>query len=500
MSLVLVVDVGTTNIKAGVVDPEGSLLSRASRNLEVRRPEKGAAEHDPEEVLGALYEIVRAVVDGYEDEIEVLGLTGYQHGFLPLDEEGEPLTGLITLMDERSKGVMDQLQNREDLAEIYQKTGCPPLFTYQLPKLLWFQKEKPELFARTRYFADIKSFLIRELTGDFVTEPGIASSSQLFNIHDLDWDDYLLDVAGINRDQLPELGSGEDLLNDFSPGVAEKLNLSRNVSVNLGIYDGGAMVLGLGGVASRHGVCNLGTTAMLRTYSNRAVLDDPEKRRLQTYSLFPGQWAIGGAINNAGVGLRWFRDNLQPNENYDDIIAGATDINPGSDGVFSLPYFTGERDPRIGNMASGSFFGLKEYHDKEHLVRSMLEGVGYSLNLVREAMTENGIEFDRIRIDGSGASSDLWPQIISDVTELPVEKTLTDDTTLIGEAMLAYKTMGVYDSLSEASSEMVQSGKKFTPDREEVDIYRDGYGFFKKLVNEFKGLYSLHDENFSPGS
>ena len=500
MSLVLVVDVGTTNIKAGVVDPEGSLLSQASRNLEVHRPEKGAAEHDPEEVLEALYEMVRAATDGYEGEIEVLGLTGYQHGFLPLDEEGEPLTGLITLMDERPKGVMSELQNREDLAEIYQKTGCPPLFTYQLPKLLWFQKEKPELYSRSRFFADIKSFLIREFTGDFVTEPGIASSSQMFNIHELDWDDHLLDLAGINRDQLPRIGSGEDLLHGLRPGPAEEMNLSQDLSVNLGVYDGGAMVLGLGGVASGNGVCNLGTTAMLRTYSDRPVLDDPEKRRLQTYSLFPGKWAIGGAINNSGVGLRWFRENFQPGESYEDLIAGAAGVSPGSDGVFSLPYFTGERDPRIGNMASGSFFGLKEYHDKEHMVRSILEGVGYSLNLVREAMTENGIEFDRIRIGGSGASSDLWPQIISDITELPVEKTLTEDTTLIGEAMLAYKTMGIYDSLSEASSEMVKSGKKFTPLREQVELYRDGYGFFKKLVNEFQGLYPLHDENFSPGS
>ncbi|MBS3765015.1 gluconokinase [Candidatus Bipolaricaulota bacterium] len=500
MSLALVVDVGTTNIKAGLVDPEGQVLSQDSRNLEIHRPEKGAAEHAPKEILKAFYGVVRGAVEGCEGGIEVLGLTGYQHGLLPLDDEGKPLTGMMTLMDERPKSVMDKLQRREDLSDIYRRTGCPPLFTYQLPKLLWLREEKPRLFESSGYFADIKSFLARELVGRFVTEPGIASSSQLFNINEFDWDDRLLKIAGVRRDQLPDLGAGGDLIGSLRPETAEEMNLGAGVEVNLGVYDGGAMVLGLGGVGGNYGVCNLGTTGMLRTYSDEPVLDDPEQRRLQTYSLFPGRWAVGGAINNAGVGLRWFRDNFQHSKSYEEIIAEASRVEPCSEGVFSLPYFTGERDPRIGNLASGSFFGLKDYHGKEHMVRAILEGVSYSLNFVREAMTENGIDFDRIRIGGSGASSDLWPRIISDVTELPVEKTLTEDTTLIGEAMLAYNTMGIYNSLAEAGEEMVKTGKGFTPDGNRARCYSEGYEFFKQLVSEFKEFYPLHDEKFSPGS
>ncbi|MFP4508456.1 MAG: gluconokinase [Candidatus Acetothermia bacterium] len=500
MNSVLVVDAGTTNVKAGVVSSQGELLSAESRSMEVHRPERGAAEHDPEEILEALYGVVRGAAEGYEAEIEVLGLTGYQHGLLPLDEDGEPLIGMMTLMDERPKSAMDELQNREDLGDIYRRTGCPPLFTYQLPKLLWLREEKPRVFESSRYFADIKSFLARELVGSFVTEPGVASSSQLFNINEFDWDDRLLELAGVRRDQLPDLGAGGDLIGPLRPEAAEEMNLGDGVEVNLGVYDGGAMVLGLGGVGGNYGVCNLGTTGMLRTYSDEPVLDDPERRRLQTYSLFPGRWAVGGAINNAGVGLRWFRDNFQASGSYDEMIAEASRVEPCSEGVFSLPYFTGERDPRIGNLASGSFFGLKDYHGKEHMVRAILEGVSYSLNFVREAMTENGIDFDRIRIGGSGASSDLWPRIIADVTELPVEKTLTEDTTLIGEAMLAYNTMGIYDSLEEAGGEMVKTGKEFTPDGDRARCYSEGYEFFKQLVSEFKELYPTHDEKFSPGS
>ncbi|MFB6214267.1 MAG: FGGY-family carbohydrate kinase, partial [Candidatus Bipolaricaulia bacterium] len=121
-------------------------------------------------------------------------------------------------------------------------------------------------------------------------------------------------------------------------------------------------------------------------------------------------------------------------------------------------------------------------------------------NFVREAMMDNNIDYNRISIGGSGARQDLWPQIIADVTELPVRKALTEDTTLIGGAMIGYKAIGFYDSLLEASQEMVETGKEFVPVEDDVKRYEKGYEFFKDLVREFSRLYPLHDEKFSPGS
>ncbi len=499
MSLALVVDVGTTNVKAGLVAPDGKVISHASEGLGLCRPERGAAEHDPEEILAAFGSIIRETAEGYEGEIEIIGLTGYQFGFVPLDEEMEPLSGIMTLMDERSKSVMPDFQKRKDLDRIYRRTGCPPLFSYLLPKLLWLREEKPEIYRKSSYFGDVKSFLMKELAGKFVTDPGIASSSQLFNINEIDWDQDLMSIVGVRRDQLPQVKAGESILGTIKPEMADELNLDPDVKVISGVYDGGAMVLGLGGIDGAEAVCNLGTTAMIRTCSDRPVLDDPGKRRLQTYSLLPGKWAVGGAINNGGIGLRWLRDIITPGEDYSEIIAGASEVEPGSGGLFSLPYFTGERDPRIGNMATGSYFGLKEYHGRKHLARAVLEGVGYSLNLVREVMFDNDIGFDRIRIGGSGARSDLWPQIIADVTGIPVQKAVTEDSTLIGEAMLAHKALGVYDTLGEAGENMIATGKGFEPRSENVTVYKEGYEFFKKLVEEFNGLYSLHDRKFTRG-
>ena len=499
MTLALVVDVGTTNVKAGLIGSEGEMVAHRSRPLPVRRPERGAAEHDPDELFNSLVSLMKETSEGYSDDVGIIGLTGYQFGFLPLDSDKRPLTGILTLMDERPKSIMPEFLNRGDLEEIYQKSGCPPLFSYQLPKLLWLKREKPEVYKESRYFADVKSFLMDRLVGEFATDPGIASSSQLFNINRLDWDEDLLEIAGVSRSQLPEVRPGGEVLGSILPSVSEELDLPEGLEVISGVYDGGAMVLGLGGGNGEVGVCNLGTTAMIRTCSPEPILDDPKRRRLQTYSLMPGKWAIGGAINNGGLSLRWARKLLLPDTSYNELIRAASKAEPGCGGLFVLPYLTGERDPRIGNMATGSFFGLKEYHDKHHLVRAVLEGVGYSLNFVIEAMVENKIDFEGIRIGGAGTKSDLWPRIIADVTDMPVQKTLTEDTTLIGEAMLAHKALGTFDTLDEAGDEMVALGKVFEPDEENVEVYKKGFSFFRQLINEFSKLYPLHDSKFNRG-
>jgi len=497
MQLVLVVDMGTTNMKAGIVDERGQVLSHCSEEVEIHRPERGAAEHDPRELLQGFKRIVSKASQGYEEEIDVLALSGYQFGFLPLNGEMEPLSGMMTLLDERPKVVMEDFQREAPLEEIYRKTGCPPLFTYNLVTLRWLKRERPDLFAASKYFAGIKSYLIHWLTGRFCTEPSISSATQLLNIHQLDWDEEILDLAGIDSDQLPRVVSGADFLGEIPRSKAKQLGLGPGVRLLPGIYDGGAMILGMGGQEGAYGVCNLGTTAMLRGSFSQPLLDDPARRRLQCYSLIPGKWTAGGAVNNAGVALKWIRDQLWPGADYGEIVEAASKVEAGSEGLFCLPYLTGERDPRIGNMASGSFFGLKEYHSRAHLARAVMEGVCYSLNLVKEALAENGWEVEGLRVGGSGSKSDLWPQILANVLEGTVEKSLTEDATLIGEAILAYQSLGLYSDLEEAVDSLVKTGAKFEPEEEKESAYREGYRFFRDLLAQSRELYDDHARSFS---
>jgi len=496
MSSVLVVDVGTSNVKVGLVSPGGELLSHKSEEMVINRPEKGAAEHDPGELLDTVISLISEISEEYGGSIDALTLSGYQFGLLPLDEEMEPLTGIQTLLDTRSKVVMDKFNSDFPVEDIYSKTGCPSLFTYTLPRLVWMKEYKPDLFAESRYFSDIKGYLLYKLSGRFCTEPSVASATQLLNITDNRWDSDILNLAEIEHDSLPEIVAGDEIIGSLNDDFASSTGLKQGLPVIPGLYDGGAMILGMGGYSGEVGICNIGTTAMIRTCSPSVVFDSARPPRLQTYSLLPDRWAVGGAVNNAGVSLKWLRDNLSIDGDYDEIIDEAGEVDPGSDGVFCLPFLTGERDPRIGNMASGVFFGIKDYHSTGHLGRSVLEGVAYSLRMVLESLHDNDIDVESIRIGGAGASSDLWPRIVADVLNLPVTKAITSDATLIGNAMIVFTRLGYYSSLEEATDRMVRTGKTFSPDPENREKYSRGYKFFANLISTIRDLYPSHADEF----
>jgi gluconokinase len=399
---------------------------------------------------------------------------------------------MITLLDNRSKVIMDKVRSKFPTEDIYKKTGCPPLFTYAFSRLIWLQEHKPELFGKAERYADLKSFLLERWTGQFVTEPSIAAATQLLNVHTSDWDDELLAWAGITRYHLPKLVPGGEFSGTLTAQAADLLGLNEHTPVLPGLYDGGAMILGMGGYGENIAVCNLGTTAMMRGCAKEPLLDDPSKMRLQTYPLLPGYWVTGGALNNAGVALRWYRDTLDPEVSYEALMAEAHEIKPGSEGLFCLPFLTGERDPRIGDLASAVFFGLKEFHTKGHMARSILEGVAYALNMVREAAAENEFRPTLLRIGGSGAKSDLWITILANILNIKVQRMSTPEAALIGVSMLGFTALGLYDSIETASENMVQAGEIFSPSEKDIEIYSGCYSFFTRLVETMQEMYALH--------
>jgi gluconokinase len=334
------------------------------------------------------------------------------------------------------------------------------------------------------------------LTGKKYTEPGIASSSQLMNINTFDWDPDILNFAGISKDQLPQIASGEYVVDTLSKEMAELLNLNPGIPIIPGFYDGGSLIIGMGGINPDTGVCNIGTTGMLRSCSREILMDALDKQRIQTYGLIHDIWAIGGAVNNAGIALEWVRNHISGNDDFKELNRQADKIAPGADGLFCLPFLTGERDPRIGNMASGSFFGLKEYHRSGHLARSVMEGVGYALNLIKGAIEDNGVKYKNLMIGGAGSKSDVWTQILANIFNTPLQRSLTTEPTLVGSAILAFKSLGMYENLESASNSMVKTGDVFEPDFEVVKTYQENYQFFLKLLKSNQRLYQEHSQLF----
>ncbi len=487
MSLVLVADIGTTNTKVGLIDKEGNVITYKERENPIERPEQGAAEHDPNVLYKNFIELSREVTKDYRDKVSTIALSAYQLGLLPISKDGTPLMNIITLLDTRPQDVFPLWSQKVDMERLYKNTGCSATSLYPLSKVVWLRERRPEIFKNTGYFLSSKDWLMYRLTGDVITEPSIASATQLFNMGKMEWDEYAMEIAGISPSRLPKIVSGNKIYGKIRQEVREEIGLKRDVSLLPGVYDGGGILIGVGGLDPQIGVVNLGTSAMVRIISDIPVLDD--KMRLQTYGFFKDLWLTGAGINNAGIALKWLRYNVLNGEDYESLTKEAEEVKEGAEGLFFLPYLSGERDPRIGNLASGVVFGIREYHRRAHIVRAILEGVAYTANLVIEVLSENDIAVKQIRIGGSGARSDLWLSIFANVLNLPVQRAKKGNAALLGEALLAFVADGTYKDYNEATEHMVELEKPFISDAKSVEKYNKLFSLYKELIGGLKPLY-----------
>ncbi|MCX7856094.1 MAG: FGGY-family carbohydrate kinase, partial [Anaerolineae bacterium] len=336
------------------------------------------------------------------------------------------------------------LLSRIDAREVYRRTGCPPLFHYPLAKLEWLRIRRPEIFHRARWFLDAKAYFLLRLLGRPVTDFSTATATQLMDVHTLQWDPDILQLVGISEEQLPEAVAPETRLGPLRREAADDLGLSPDVELLAGVYDGGAVGLGLGAVASGVGAINLGTTAMVRQVADYPVLDSSPRMRLQTYYLAGGHWFPGGAINNAGSALHWLREILSLDVSQQEAWANVVD---GPTGLLFLPFLTGERFPEISPQACGVLFGLRPYHGRGHLIRAAMEGVAFALRMMLEALTENGLMPQCLRAGGGGTRSDLWMRILASVFGIPVEVPEIPEPALMGSAVLARAALGIAPGL-----------------------------------------------------
>lgn len=488
--LILSVDVGTTNIKAGIVDAAGRVLRVVQRELPMARDQSGRAEHNPHMLWDSFQDICRQVTEGYGADVGALVLSAYQLSLLAVNEQGEPLTGVITLLDTRSQQTYPQLLERVDVHRLYQHTGCPPLFHYPLSKIFWLKSTHREVFDRARWFVGAKDYLMYRLTGQWVTEASLGTATQLMNLHILQWDEYALEVLDLDAERLPTPVDADKVLAELSPSVCAELGVAAGCRLVPGVYDGGAVAIGIGAMLEQTAAINLGTTAMLRVALPQPILDSDPAPCLQTCYLAGGRWFPGGAINNAGITLRWLRDNVL-HVDYDTMNREAEAV-PDSAGLFFLPFLSGERNPQIGNSASGVFFGLRGYHTQGHIVRAVMEGVCFALRIVADALQQNGVTLSEVRIGGGGSRSALWMQTMTNVLGVPLQVSRVEEPGLVGSAILGYTALGVYRDVLQATQAMAQPGSRYAPQASAVVEYQKKYRFFRRLMADLAQAFAEH--------
>jgi gluconokinase len=492
--LFLAVDVGTTNVRSIIFNQKGRVVSQAYRTLTTFTPKSEIAEQDPEAVWKLTVETMRDAVKSLNtsaNRIETISFSARMHGTMMIDRKGKPITRLLTWLDRRAMNEVGKVHQLIDPYELYTRTGCPLLYIYPFVKILWINKHWPQRFNKCYKILSVKDYVLYKMIAKSVIDRSVASGTQLLNIHTLNWDDTLLEMVNITQDMLPTLANETDIIGEVSRDLAKATGLSKGIPIIPGASDGALNNIGLGATVEGVAAMNLGTSGALRILADKPLLDAHPTAHFFCYYAALGKWLPGGAISNAGILLRWFRDNFGHQEieeakkrrvnPYFVISEKVGIIKPSADGLLMLPFFSGERFPVRDPQARGVLFGLTLSHTKAHVARAIYESVIFTLRWIMENLEEHAAQIHEVRVGGGGARSRVWRQIQADVLGKPIVHTQVEESSALGAAMLGTISSGIYSDLTEATQNMITTIDYQEPEIPVHEQYSNYFELFKEL-------------------
>ncbi|RYB03319.1 FGGY-family carbohydrate kinase [Lichenibacterium ramalinae] len=457
MDLVIGVDIGTQSTKAVLVGQDGSIRAQASRAYAPDTPRPNWAEQWPDVWLDAveacLAEVARAGGAGDVKAVCVSSL--YGGSGIPVDADMRPLHPCLIWMDRRAEDQVRWVRDHVDMGRLAAITGNGVDSYYGYTKVLWLRDNRPDLWERTALFLPPNAYVIQRLTGAVAVDH--SSAGNIGGFYDATrraWSREMLDAMGVPARMMPErLVASTEVVGGLRPEVAARLGLPAGTPVVAGGVDAAVATYAAGVVRPGQHVAMIGTSMCWGTIAPTAdaahgLISFPYVTRADD-----DLYVFGGAAT-AGASVTWFREQFCQAEVAAGRAAGrdphalleegAAAVAPGSDGIVFLPYLMGERSPVWDGQASGAFIGLNLFHTRAHLYRAVLEGVTLALRHNMEAGARGSAALDdRLVVVGGAARSDLWMQIIADVTGFPVWTIREDVEAALGAARLAALGLGL---------------------------------------------------------
>ncbi|MDX5481400.1 MAG: gluconokinase [Hymenobacteraceae bacterium] len=501
---VIGLDIGTTSTKAVAFNERGEMLVHRDREYPLISNKPGVAELDPDLVLQAVLGTLKAVASQlklHHYSLEGISFSSAMHSLILMDEHGEPLTNCITWADTRSKGYAEEIRNNFGGHDIYLQTGTPLHPMSPLLKLCWLRDEQPEVFRKAGKFIGIKEYVLFRLFGEYKVDYSVASATGLFNVFSLDWHQPALEAASITEEKLPDLVPPTHVFKNLKAAYASSLDLAAETPFVIGASDGCLANLGANAVDTGYGAVTIGTSGAIRVMAHEPATDAQE--RIFSYVLTPEHYVLGGALNNGGVVLRWFRDNFYEAESaearkskidpYVLLHEKAAAIAPGANGLLCLPYLLGERSPIWDTSARACFVGVHYTHTREHFLRALMEGVMYGIYSVGEALEQTIGPVATVYANGGFSRSDSWVQMLADVFNKNVYLPATPEGSAFGAAIMGMYALGMLEKLEDATG-MTRITKTFVPNPLHHECYMKNYSLFKELYPRLKDSFQQLDQ------
>ncbi len=438
-------DLGTTSCKAVLLDAEGRVVAAASESYPLRVPRPGWAEQDVLVIREAVVRTLRAVAAARSVAPAGILFSGAMHSCFPVDAGGAPLANAMTWADNRAAGVEEIVRSELDVPAVYARTGCPIRSTYHPVRLRWWADAAPDVARHASHFVGIKDWILHALTGAWATDIGIASTTGLLDGATRAWDPEALRAARVAPEQLPALVSSSAIVGGLTGDAAAATGLPAGLPVVAGGSDGAMANVGTGLTRAGQAVITVGTSGAVRHLVDHRWVDPSE--RTWCYILDEEHWFIGGAINNGGLALDWVRRllyaELPPDAGFRQLAADAGAIEPGAEGAFVLPYFTGERSPSWTPDDPALLYGLRLGHGRAHLARAAMEGVAHCIADVWHALPPPAQTAEVTRLTGGITRTAVWAQVLADVLGVPLMALDTTDSSATGAALVGLQALGL---------------------------------------------------------
>ena len=409
------IDIGTSSVKAVLVDDSAAIVAQASESLAVSRPQPGYSEADPDSWWRATVTAVRNLPVAARAAVRSVGLSGQMHGATLLDAQDEPLRPAILWNDGRSGLECLDLERREPNSRAITGNIMMPGFT--APKLLWVSRHQPEIFRRTACVLLPKDYVRLKMTGEKLSDMSDASGTMWLDVGKRDWSDALLAATGLTSANMPRLVEGTSPAGTITAAAADELQLPR-VVVAGGGGDNAASAVGLGVVSPGQAFLSLGTSGVLFVVTDR-FRPNPERAAHAFCHCLPGRWHQMAVMLSAASVLDWVAQ-LTGQADLPRLVANAKAQGLNRQSPFFLPYLSGERTPYNDPNARGVFFGIRPDTTAADLTGAVLEGVALAFADGLDVLVEKGGTVGDITVTGGGARLPYWGELLAAALNRPM--------------------------------------------------------------------------------
>jgi len=488
MDLLLGLDVGTTATKALLFDPEGNIVASASRQYGLLTPQEEWVEQDPDDLWGGVVETTRAVLRevGPDDRILALSQSSQAGTTIPVDSTCEPVYNAISWMDHRGAAQADQVRQQLSDEFIRRTTGWPLSEGLPLQHIGWLRANRPDVFEAARRFLFVNDFIGYRLTGELCMNPSDASITQLLNIGTADWDERLLDLVGITRDQLSPLQPSGYIVGRVTAEASAATGLSEDVLVVNGAHDQYCAAVGVGVTEPGLVMLSCGTAWVLLAVPEGPDVDLDAGLAMSCHAV-AGRWGALRSLGGVGTSLEWFLDNVWIGRGadvsrdvlYQEVNEAATASPAGANGLLFYP-LAGGHGGTIGGT-KGGFIGLSLRHTRADMARAVLEGVVFELRWVAEQISSAGLIISELKMVGGAAKSPIWPQIVADITNIPVALPAVSQAASLGAAALAGVGAGVFPSAEASFPDLRGRESLLDPSSDVRNVYDDQSAEYRKV-------------------